>query len=46
MTQAMMLHDPQHLFASHRYYIWAYETALRDECGYKGYQPVGSPPPR
>jgi tyrosinase len=23
----------------HRYYIWAYETALRTECGYKGYQP-------
>lgn len=24
----------------HRYYVWAYEVALRDECGYKGYQPV------
>jgi tyrosinase len=23
----------------HRYYIWAYENALRTECGYKGYQP-------
>jgi hypothetical protein len=23
----------------HRYYIWAYETALRTECDYKGYQP-------
>ncbi len=23
----------------HRYYVWAYEVALRDECGYKGYQP-------
>ncbi len=29
-----------HLFASHRYFIYAYETALRNECGYKGYQPV------
>jgi len=29
-----------HLFASHRYYIWAYEKALREECGYRGYQPV------
>lgn len=23
----------------HRYYIWLYEKALREECGYKGYQP-------
>ncbi|OAA65840.1 putative domain, di-copper centre [Niveomyces insectorum RCEF 264] len=39
MTQAMMLHDPQHLFASHKYFIWTYEKALREECGYTGYQP-------
>lgn len=43
MTQAMMLHDTTHLFASHRYFIWAYEKALREECGYKGYQPVSPP---
>lgn len=24
----------------HRYYVWAYEKALREECGYQGYQPV------
>jgi len=23
----------------HRYFVWAYEEALRNECGYKGYQP-------
>jgi tyrosinase len=23
----------------HRYFTWAYEQALRNECGYKGYQP-------
>ncbi|KAF4460621.1 hypothetical protein FALBO_12592, partial [Fusarium albosuccineum] len=23
----------------HRYFVWQYETALRDECGYKGSQP-------
>ena len=23
----------------HRYYVWAYEKALREECGYTGYQP-------
>lgn len=40
MTMAPMLHSPANLFAAHRYYIWAYEKALREECGYKGYQPV------
>lgn len=23
----------------HRYFTWAYEQALRNECGYTGYQP-------
>jgi tyrosinase len=23
----------------HRYFVWKYEKALREECGYKGYQP-------
>lgn len=23
----------------HRYFLHSYETALRDECGYEGYQP-------
>ncbi|KAI6626321.1 hypothetical protein MCOR08_007232 [Pyricularia oryzae] len=39
MTQAGPLHGPTNLFAAHRYFIWAYENALREECGYKGYQP-------
>ncbi|KAL2142548.1 hypothetical protein VTI28DRAFT_1051 [Corynascus sepedonium] len=39
MTMAGQLHSPTHLFAAHRYFIYAYEKALRDECGYKGYQP-------
>ncbi|KAK3339748.1 hypothetical protein B0T25DRAFT_618289 [Lasiosphaeria hispida] len=39
MTMAGQLHDPTHLFGAHRYYIWIYEKALREECGYKGYQP-------
>lgn len=39
MTMAPMLHSPANLFAAHRYYIWVYEKALREECGYKGYQP-------
>ncbi|KAI5861017.1 Di-copper centre-containing protein [Durotheca rogersii] len=31
--------DFAHLLPAHRYFIWVYETALRDECGYTGYQP-------
>ncbi|XTI85593.1 hypothetical protein V2W45_1212846, partial [Cenococcum geophilum] len=23
----------------HCYYVWTYETVLREECGYEGYQP-------
>ncbi|XMA10487.1 hypothetical protein WAI453_003278 [Rhynchosporium graminicola] len=33
------VHDTASFLAWHRYYVWAYETALRSECGYKGYQP-------
>ncbi|KAK0646828.1 hypothetical protein B0T16DRAFT_391194 [Cercophora newfieldiana] len=39
MTTVGPLHGPQQLFGGHRYYIWIYEKALREECGYKGYQP-------
>ncbi|KAF2656373.1 Di-copper centre-containing protein [Lophiostoma macrostomum CBS 122681] len=38
-TQAFHLHSTPHLFPAHRLYIWAYEKALREECGYTGYQP-------
>lgn len=38
-TQAHHLHSTPHLFPAHRLYIWAYEKALREECGYTGYQP-------
>ncbi|KAF1993505.1 Di-copper centre-containing protein [Amniculicola lignicola CBS 123094] len=39
-TQASHLHSTPHLFPAHRVYIWAYERALREECGYTGYQPA------
>ncbi|KAK4447184.1 tyrosinase [Podospora aff. communis PSN243] len=39
MTHAMELHDNYHLFPAHKHFIWAFEQALRNECGYKGYQP-------
>lgn len=40
MTHAMQLHDNLHLFGAHKYYVWLFEEALRNECGYTGYQPV------
>jgi len=40
MTNAPQLHDTLGLFPAHKYFILAYETALRNECGYKGYHPV------
>ncbi|KAL1861275.1 hypothetical protein VTK73DRAFT_7155 [Phialemonium thermophilum] len=39
MTHAMQLHDNIHLFGAHKYYVWLYEQALRNECNYTGYQP-------
>ncbi|KXX80403.1 Tyrosinase [Madurella mycetomatis] len=39
MTHAMELHDNYHLFPAHKHFIWVYEKALREECGYTGYQP-------
>ncbi|KAK4032259.1 hypothetical protein C8A01DRAFT_20647 [Parachaetomium inaequale] len=39
MTNAGSLHDTIGLFPAHKYFVLAYETALRNECGYKGYHP-------
>ncbi|KAI1141442.1 Di-copper centre-containing protein [Hypoxylon sp. FL0543] len=39
MTHAMQLHDNLHLFGAHKYYVYLFEKALREECGYTGYQP-------
>lgn len=33
------VHDNGNFLAWHRYYIWSFERALQDECGYKGYLP-------
>lgn len=43
MTHAMQLHDNLHLFGAHKYYVWLFEKALREECNYTGYQPVSQP---
>ncbi|KAK8074121.1 hypothetical protein PG994_005020 [Apiospora phragmitis] len=33
------IHFTGNFLSWHRYYIWAFETALRDECGYDGFLP-------
>jgi tyrosinase len=39
MNMTPIVHATANFMHWHRYYIWAYETALRTECDYKGYQP-------
>ncbi|KAF1851600.1 Di-copper centre-containing protein [Cucurbitaria berberidis CBS 394.84] len=39
MNMTPSVHATANFLHWHRYYIWAYETALRTECDYKGYQP-------
>lgn len=34
------LHQQGNFLTWHRHYIWSYEKALREECGYDGYLPV------
>lgn len=39
INQTMTIHYTGNFLAWHRYFTWQYEQALRNECGYKGYQP-------
>ncbi|KAK2766084.1 hypothetical protein FQN54_007599 [Arachnomyces sp. PD_36] len=39
VNQTFSIHGTGNFLTWHRYFTWAYELALRDECGYKGYQP-------
>ncbi|RYO73918.1 hypothetical protein DL766_009279 [Monosporascus sp. MC13-8B] len=39
INQTMEVHVTGNFLAWHRHYIWSYEKALRDECGYTGYLP-------
>jgi tyrosinase len=39
MNMTPSVHSTANFMHWHRYYIWAYETALRTECAYTGYQP-------
>lgn len=40
VNQTLYIHGNGVFLTWHRYFVWAYEKALRDECGYQGYQPV------
>lgn len=40
VNQTLFIHGNGPFLTWHRYFVWAYEQALRNECGYKGYQPV------
>jgi len=39
MNQTLSIHGTGNFLVWHRYYVWAFEKALQDECGYKGTQP-------
>ncbi|EGF98756.1 uncharacterized protein MELLADRAFT_40700 [Melampsora larici-populina 98AG31] len=39
INQTFTIHGTGNFLAWHRYFIHIFEKALRDECGYKGYQP-------
>lgn len=40
VNKTMYIHGNGLFLTWHRYFVWSYEQALRNECGYKGYQPV------
>ena len=39
INQTFTIHMTGNFLSWHRYYIWGYEQALRNECGYTGAQP-------
>ncbi|KAF2822595.1 Di-copper centre-containing protein [Ophiobolus disseminans] len=39
INQTLAIHGTGNFLTWHRYFTWAYEQVLRNECGYKGYQP-------
>ncbi|KAL4780099.1 hypothetical protein BJX76DRAFT_339144 [Aspergillus varians] len=44
INQTAYIHGTGNFLTWHRYFTWAYEQALRNECGYRGYQPYWSWP--
>ncbi|KAK8088223.1 Tyrosinase-like protein orsC [Apiospora hydei] len=39
INQTMSIHGTGNFLSWHRYFVWSYETALKEECHYEGYQP-------
>ena len=39
INQTLTIHGTGNFLSWHRYFVYTYETALRTECGYTGYQP-------
>ncbi|KAK4187244.1 hypothetical protein QBC35DRAFT_410854 [Podospora australis] len=39
MNQTMSIHNTGSFLSWHRYYLWAFEEALKNECGYTGSHP-------
>ncbi|KAF2124904.1 Di-copper centre-containing protein [Dothidotthia symphoricarpi CBS 119687] len=39
INQTLTIHYTGTFLGWHRYFTWQYEQALRNECGYRGYQP-------
>ncbi|KAF1810295.1 Di-copper centre-containing protein [Eremomyces bilateralis CBS 781.70] len=39
MDQSQTIHDTGNFLTWHRHFIFLFESALRNECGYEGYQP-------
>lgn len=39
MNQTLTIHGTGNFLSWHRYYVWAFERALKDECGFTGTQP-------
>lgn len=39
INQTLFIHGTGNFLSWHRYFTWSYEQVLRNECGYKGYQP-------
>jgi hypothetical protein len=42
INQTLTIHGTGNFLSWHRYYIYAFEEALRNECGYKGYIPYAN----
>ncbi|KAK2604628.1 hypothetical protein N8I77_007541 [Diaporthe amygdali] len=42
IAMTFSVHGTASFLGWHRVYLWLYEKALRDECGYKGYQPYNN----